>query len=177
MAGEVTQVAKKIAGVSDEECVVVLPDGNKARLVPVAASLIDDVMSLVKDPKVPMWHNPDKDRDEPNPSDPDYLQAYADQQHKRGLVAMDAMLMFGMELVDGLPKSAEWLRKLRTMAQRGLLDLSSYDLDDPVDQEFLYKRYVAGSSGVVAKISELSGVSPEAVAEAESSFQSNPQRR
>jgi len=55
--------------------------------------------------------------------------------------------------------------------------LSGYDLDNEIDREFLYKRFVASNAEVIAKVSRLSGVvTPEEVALAEESFPGNKAR-
>lgn len=144
--------------------------GVRLQLVPVSASLIDDVTSRVPDPEIPVWYNEKKERDEPNESDPNYLREMEEAGRLRGIAAMDAMIMFGVELPDGLPQEDKWLRKLKFMEKRGLLDLNDYDLDDTEEREFLFKRLVAVSGNLITKISELSGISGEEVERAKESF-------
>ena len=164
------EVAKDKELSSGREVIVDLTGGVRARLVPVPASLIDEVTSRIVEPEIPMWHNPDKERDEPNPSDPKYLKEVADITRKRGLAAIDAFALFGVELIDGMPEDDGWLKKLRYMEKRGLIDLSPFDLDDPLDKEFVYKRYVAVDATVLSKVSRLSGISQDEVTAAERSF-------
>lgn len=166
-------VAKDMSARDGNNRIFEVEPGVRVRLRPVSASLIDDVTSRIPEPDVPMWHNKDKDRDEPNPSDPGYLIALEQMNRKRGIVAMDAMVMFGAELVDGLPASDEWLRKLKWMERHNMIDLSGYDLDDELDREFVYKRYVAVTPDLLAKISEVSGISSQEVERAEKSFPSS----
>jgi hypothetical protein len=99
-----------------------------------------------------------------------------DAGRKRGIAAMDAMVMFGVELVDGLPDDDKWLKKLQNMEKHGLLDLSGYDFDDETDKEFVYKRFVAVDTNVIERLSEISGISAEDVEEAERSFRGNEER-
>jgi hypothetical protein len=54
---------------------LVLSNGTKIRITPVSPFLLRKAIENVPEPDVPMWHNPDKDRDEPNPIDPDYIKA------------------------------------------------------------------------------------------------------
>lgn len=147
------------------------PYGVRLQLVPVSASLIDEVTSRIKDPEIPIWHNAEKDRDEPNPADPTYIRKLEETGRLRGVAAMDAMIMFGVELPDGLPEDESWLKKLKFMEKRGLLSLDGYDITDDMDKEFLFKRMVAVSGGLITKISELSGISGEEVERAKDSFQ------
>src|SRR5690554_1657400 len=78
---QAVEVAKSRA--RDEEAVVTLSSGVRARIHPVAASLIAEVSSKVEDPPVPTWFNPDKEREEPNPSDPEYLRALERAEEER----------------------------------------------------------------------------------------------
>lgn len=164
------ETAKMLNLRSDGPVEITLPTGDIAILKPVTASLIDAVTSRIEDPKPPMWHNEAKDIDEPNPSHPDYLAAVDNANRLRGIAAMDAMVMFGVDLVNGIPEDGKWLKTLRYMEKRGMLSLADYDLEDALDLEFLYKRFVAVDSNVIGKISELSGISPAEVDRAEESF-------
>ena len=172
-APAVVSVAKERLGEKTMSNIVTLPGDVRAKLVPVPASLIDEVTSRIKKPRVPMWHNPDKDRDEPNPNDPDYLDQVEKYDRDRGLAAIDAMIMFGAEMIDGLPEDDTWLKKLKYLEKRNQIDLSEYDLEDPFDLEFLYKRFIGIDALTLQKIGDLSGVSPEEIESAERSFPSN----
>lgn len=167
------QAAKEAAKSKKDSNYVELADGRRARLVPVSASLMNEVTSRIKDPVVPMWMNDDKGREEPNPSDPAYLAECKEIENQRTMAVFDAMCMFGVELVDGLPDDDLWARKLMYMSKRGLLDLEDYDLDDELDREFLYKRFIAISTDQIAKIGAISGVSDADVEAAEESFPSS----
>ena len=97
-----------------------------------------------------MWFNKAKDRDEPNPVDPDYLRELEKYQQETTRVTFDVFALFGIELVDGMPEDDSWLSKLKLNARLGHLDLSTFDLEDEVDREFLFKRYVAEfRSGII----------------------------
>jgi len=156
---------------------VTLSTGVRARIVPVAATLLEEVAARIPAPEVPVWHNPDKDRDEPNPLHPRYIEAEAKANRDRGLAAIDAMVMFGVELVDGLPDDDGWLDKLKFLEKKGLLSLDDYDVSDPVDKEFLYKRFIAVASADLALISRRSGITPEEIARAAGSFPGNETRK
>lgn len=167
----VVEVAKeRLQSNSGSERIVELPYGVRAKLIPVPASLIDEVTNRIKEPDVPMWRNEDKGRDEPNPDDPTYIKEVAESNRERGLAALDAMAMFGLELIDGLPEDETWIKKLKYMERRSLVDLSSYDLNDEMDKEFLFKRFIAADTATLNKVSKLSGITPEEVSDAERSF-------
>jgi hypothetical protein len=163
-------VAKERSDGTEES--VNLPYGVQGTIVPVPPQLIDEVTSRIRDPEVPMWHNPDKDRDEPNPSDPDYLSALEDANRERGIAAIDTMALFGID-ISALPTDDAWLKKLQYMEKRNLIDLTDYDLEDEQEREFVFKRFIAVNNIILKKIMAVSGISEEEVAAAEASFRGN----
>ena len=154
----------------------ILETGVRVRLRPVAAFLISDATALIPDPDVPTWHNHDKERDEPNPNDPAYLKGLAEARHRRVQAANDTLVMFGVELLDGLPEDESWLKQLCWLEKRGKLDLSSYDLDDELDKEFLFKRYIALTSKDFQRIGRLTHLTTEDITDAEASFRGDGRR-
>lgn len=164
------EVAKDRASEGAEERV--LSTGIRVRLGSVSATLIEEVSSRIPYPDVPMWFNEAKERDEPNPGDPKYLDAVAQVDRDRGIAAMDAMILFGVELLDGVPDDDTWVNKLRFLEKRNMLDLGDYDFTDALDREFLFKRYVAIGAADLDLIGEMIGVSEEAIASAAESFPS-----
>ena len=148
-------------------------DGVCIRLVGVPSGTIQDAISRVRLPDVPLWHNPDKDRDEPNPSDPGYLKALEQHSQEQGRVATEAMIMFGAEIDSDTwpPQDDTWLRKLKLAARRGTLDLSWVDWEDEIDRQFLFLKYHAIDNGRLMQIGQLAGLSQEARAQARASFQ------
>lgn len=154
----------------------ILSTGVRARIVPVAASLIEEVTRRVEDPEVPIWHDPDRDKDIPNPDHPVYLRELEEARRQRGEAAMEAMILFGVELIDGLPEDDGWLDKLKFLDKRGMLDLSGYDLDDPLDKEFVYKRYIAVGSADFIRIGRESGLSEEGIRAAGDTFRGDEAR-
>lgn len=161
----VVEVARKRKG--DEQEIVVLSSGVRAKVKSVTASLIDQVTAKIKDPEVPMWHNPEKDRDEPNYTDPKYIRAMREKERERGIAAMDAIIMFGIELIDEIPDPEKdpWLQKLRMLG----IDI---DPQSPLEIEFAYKKYVAISPEDVELVTAKSGISAEDIEAAEQSFRS-----
>lgn len=149
--------------------IIDLGDGRKAKLLPVSSTLIDAVTNKIKDPTVPMWFNDEKQRNEPNPIDPDYIAGLGDASRRRGLAALDALAMFGIELLDGIPEDRTWIKKLKMLG----VDLDGYDLEDDLDVEFLYKRFFVATNDVIQKLSEVSGITPDDVKVAEATFPGN----
>lgn len=162
------EVAKEI---SNKDGILVLDDGVRIRIRPVSAALISDVSARVKDPEPPIVFIKDKDRSEPNTSDPGYVRGLEIASQKRGMAVIDAMVMFGVELLDGIPSDESWLRRLKFMENKGMIDLGGYDLNDPFEREFLYKRYVVVNNNIITQISKASGLSSEDVERAKDSFQ------
>ena len=152
------------------ENVVTLSTGIQAILRPVSASLLQDVMSRIVDPAEPWVMNEEKGRKEIDPYDTEYLAKIASNNRERARASMDAMAMFGIDLVDGLPEDTTWLKRLRQFEKLGYLDLAQFDLEDDIDQEFLYKRYIALGNQDLMDIGRMSGIRQEDIAEAEASF-------
>lgn len=152
---------------TNEFCV----EGVLVRAKPVSALLIQEVVGRIKDPKPPLVANPDKDGAlEPNPFDPAYVEALVEANTRRADATTNTLVMFGLELVDGLPKDDAWLTKLRKLDKMGLIDLSEIDLDDPFERDFIFKKYIAGTNATIMEVSKASGVSQEDVNAAIESF-------
>lgn len=160
----------------ERNSLVVLASGVRARLMPVAAGMIEEAQSSIKPPTVPKWFNPDKDREEDNPNDPVYVQALRDTEVKQHQAALDAMIMFGVVLVDedgneiGVPELGQWATRLRWMEKRGQIDLSGLDLEDPMDREFVYKKYIAVSPQDIISVSRRSGFGEREIQKALDNF-------
>lgn len=165
-------VAKAKRG-SDEGGIETLSTGIRARIVPVAASLIDEAVARIRDPQVPVFMNEKKGRKEENPLDPVYLEAVADAQRKRIRAGLDVMIMFGIELADGVPDDDGWVKRLQLMEKMGYLDLGEFDFKDPIEREFLYKSFIAVASADLIRLGVLSGISRKEVAEAAADFPDN----
>lgn len=150
-----------------------LPNGAKVAILPVSATLLDEVTARITDPEPPMWFNPAKEKDEPNPMDPGHIKALAAADRRRLVASFDVMTMFGLELLDGMPEDESWIRKLQMMERLGHIDLSTYDLKNDLDREFVYKRYIILSADLIGKIGSASGLTDEEVAKAEATFQDN----
>jgi hypothetical protein len=141
--------------------IVTLSTGVRARLRAVSPTLIYDVTRRIQDPAIPMQYIEDKGREEPNPTHPEYLREVERADRERGTAANDTLVMFGVELTDGLPEDDDWLMRLRWMEKHGHLDLSDYDLDDDIDLEFLYKRFIAVAGADMILVTKLAGLNME----------------
>lgn len=153
-----------------------LSTGVKVRLTPVSMSLLSESQATIPDPPVPTWFNEAKDKNEPNPDDPAYLKAVSAAEEKRNRVALDAMIMFGVDLLGPVPEDSEWIPKLKFSRKLGLVDvdLESFDLTDKIELEYLYKRYVAVSTpDMITIMKYCAGVGEEEVNKAAAQFQDN----
>ncbi len=151
-----------------------LSTGVRARVMPVPSAVLEDALARLKPPAVPLWHNPDKDRDEENPADPDYLAAVRQHQIDQFRIMRDVFAIFGLEVE--VPPDDAWVRRLRLAERQGAVDLAGYDLDDPVDREFVYKRYVALGRDDDRLVSRVWGVVPEEVDAAADFFRGDEAR-
>ena len=140
------------------------------RVKPIPAAIITDVTNRIPDPPIPMWYNKEMERNEANPNDPEYARSKSEVERKRGEAMIDATILFGIELVNGIPPKEEWLPRLQFMVKRGQLDLSTYDLDDPLEIEYVFKRYVIGNIALITHIQQLSSVMPEDIGKAAAPF-------
>ncbi len=155
------EVAKKKA--TDVDAIVTLSTGVRVRITSVSGSLVDEIQNLIKEPSIPVWHNPDKDRDEPNPNDPEYLTAVAKCQHDRTMSSIDAMILFGVELVDGMPEDKGWLKKLKFIGIK-------VDEADSFSIEFAYKKYIVVGAPDLPVVLSKTGIAPGDVENAVASF-------
>jgi hypothetical protein len=167
---QVKDAAKRIARGQGESEEVTLSTGVVVRLKPVSSSLVEEMRNAIDMPEVPKVWIEAKEREEENPNDPRYIAAIEETNSKRAEAVFDALCIFGVELVDGLPEDDSWIKQLRLLERRGSMDLSGFDLKDEFDLEFLYKRYVAIAGADLNLISGLHGFRPLEVARARSMF-------
>lgn len=150
---------------------LVLSTGVRARLRPVAPRLLDDVAFRIKDPIAPPWHNPQTDRDEPNLFDADYCLQLQQTNRDRGLAQLDVLIVCGVELLDGIPPTDEWLPQLKLLERLTKQPfLSEFNLEDEQDREYVYKKYVAVGNADLLNLSKLAGLTPAEVDQAVKAF-------
>lgn len=171
------RTARKRASVRGDQTAT-FTTGVRVRIKPISVSIINDAQAAIPNPPVPMWYNESKGVEEPNPNHPDYLKALEETDIKRTLAAIDAMILFGIELLDGVPEDSAWLRELKLAIRLGFIDLKldEWDLEDPLELEFLYKKYIAVSAVDLPVVMRVSGVREEDIAAAAESFRNNQER-
>jgi hypothetical protein len=150
------ELAKEKAGSPDESRIITLTCGLKAKIIPVASSVIGIVSASVPDPEVPTQEI--DGRKVENPMHPAYEQALERAEETRVERVNDALINLGLELIDEIPPDEEWMPKLNLMVKMGYLSLDDFDLADPIEREFVFKRYIAVSStdlmavGIAARV-------------------------
>jgi hypothetical protein len=149
---------------------ITLSTGVRAVIVGVSPTLVEEAQARIPDPPIPMWHDPEKDRDVENPTDPLYKRALAKTNRARGLAAYDVLIMMGLELVEEVPQDGKWLQKLKMLDKLGHFDLSEFDMTDPFEREFVYKRHLAAAQADIDLVLAVSGMDLGDVEIAEDSF-------
>lgn len=175
MSNPVIDVAREISDEYEDDLLVV--EGYTVRAKAVPAAIISEVTKRYPDPEVPLWHNPEYDRDEQNPNDPEYIRKKDLVDRQRGEAMIDSTVMFGIEVVGGIPPKETWLPRLQFLQTLGSIDLSKYDLDDEMVLEFVFKRYIIASVALISYIQKMSAITPEDVEAAGKPFRRKEKRR
>lgn len=99
---------------------VILSCGVVLRFKPVPSLAIREAAMRIEAPQVPVVHMEDKDRDEENPNDPDYLRAVAEYEAAKALVANDVILLLGSD-IESVPEGIaalqdqSWVQDLQAL--------------------------------------------------------------
>jgi len=160
--------AKRSFGISQQPDSFKNKDGVTIELRPVAAYAIQEAVSKIKKPHVPLVPHPNDPNDITkfieNPMDETYRQEVEEYEREVEKASLDAMVMFGID-IDKLPENDKWLKKLIHS------DYISADENlDEFSMEFLYKKYYVAIGGVIGKISSMSGIVQEDIDLATDSF-------
>jgi hypothetical protein len=174
-ASVAVQVAKSMRGNIPTEPIK-LSTGYWALITPVSAPLIDEASSRVPEPRPPTVFVDDKGREEENPNDPDYLRELERLDVERSMAAIDVIIMMGIDLVneDGTPyeidENGKWRKQLKMLQKMGRLNLERYDLKDPDELEFVFKKYIATATADIPMLSSFSGMDAGEIDEAVKTF-------
>lgn len=163
----------------DRSDIYTLSTGVRVRLRSVSTMLTRAAMQQIKDPPIPIVVDEQQGREYENPNDPVYLEKLTQASLERGYARLNTIILWGVELVDGLPPDSDWLDKLRLMDKHGLVDLSDFDFNDPIDKEFAYKKFIVigdavdedGGNADLTVILNRGSVSEEAIEQASDTFQ------
>ena len=170
------EVAREQAAQKREENKVYTDsNGVQYRLVPVSAIAVQAAMSKIPDPKIRTFKNPATGKEEANPAHPEYIKELKEVEDERSIASTDAMIMFGIEIIDGLDHDNYDEKWIRQLAFLNLIDEEEIDnaKDDPFVYEFYYKKYKLSNADTIVKVQTLSGVTQELIAAAKDSFPSN----
>lgn len=160
----VVDVKRELLGENEH----VLSTGYVVRVKPVSSVLIERITSSIKDPEVPTFWNEERQRDDPNPTSPAYALAIERAQRERGVLALDAMMLMGVELVGGLPEDRKWVAKLKRL---GVIP-ADFDESDEDELTYTFLKYVAFGSEDLGLLTK-SQTTEEDVQDAERSFRRN----
>lgn len=158
---------------------VTLSRGIVLKLKPVPPNLIREISNRIPEPVVPIWHDPDKDREEPNPNDPDYIAAVNDRAIMILHNILEALMLMGTEvetLPPGVygPDESGWLEDLEILGQ-------TVDVSNSRRRYLAWMKFYALASeldiGLVQiGVSRLSGVTELEVMRAIRSFRNTEAR-
>lgn len=129
-------------------------------------------------PKVPTWYNDQKDREESNPSDPDYLEAVSRWEEELTEKLMDAAIVLGIEVAE-IPEGME-----KSDSEGWKRQLESIGIEVPVNGNGRYlawvKYYAAPTiedmRELISASSRNAGVTEEDAAQAAALFRHNEER-
>jgi len=153
-----------------EQHIHVLSTGVRVHLGTVSLAALTDALKRIEQPSVPKVLNQETGREEEDREHPDYLAALDRANMERAVVMMDVLALFAVDLVDGLPENDRWLKRLQLLERRGRLDLTNFNLEDTVDLEFLFTKYVALSLPDWTEILSTAGMGEDVVMEMVEAF-------
>ncbi len=160
-------VDAKRAQLDSQDGTMTMGSGVKARLLPIATGLYDEIALRIPQPEVPQYMNEEKGRMEENPNDPAYLRALQERAQAIAANLIDAMLLFGVELTEPIPNTG-WEKKLEYIGVK----IGS----DPVERELAYKKYIAVTRSDLERIGRLTRMTEEDVQRMAASFPGKAER-
>jgi len=153
-----------------EQHIHVLSTGVRVHLGTVSLAALTDAQRHIQQPPIPKSVNPETGKEEENPEHPDYLAAVEQANLERADAVMETLAIFGVELVDDLPDDDKWLRRLQLLERRGRLSLKGFNLEDDVDLEFLFIKYIALALSDWTVLFESAGMGEAVVSEMMDAF-------
>lgn len=158
---------------------VELSNGIVLKLRRVAPLVVREATVRVEKPRPPTVYREDKQREEENPADPDYLEAMEAYDEKTSKAAIDAILLLGTEPVEipegvSKPEDSDWVEVLDYLG-------ITLNLEDPRTRYLAWLRFYAMASAddiekAIGGPMLLSGVSESEVRESLDSFRSDGER-
>lgn len=165
----VVEVARKHENASQNN-ILDLPSGHRVEIRAVSVALIQEVMQSIPDPLPPTFTNKETGKEEANLGSPVYYQDRLKVTRLREQASSDAMIYFGVKLLSPMPDTDEWLNEFQWYVKRMKLPFELGDLTDPINKQFLFKKYILADTDVIFHISQLSNVTEEQVASSRKTF-------
>jgi hypothetical protein len=86
---------------------IITSKGVQIRVQAIPNMMMAEARRKIKPPKVPTYYNADKDVQEENPNDPEYIANMQEYNTRVGTMGATAMLAFGTEIVGSLPADVQ----------------------------------------------------------------------
>jgi hypothetical protein len=159
---------------------VTLPNGVKLKLSKSPPFALQQAVANLDPPKIPIWKSP-KGRDEENPNDPDYVKALLHYQGQTGQAALNALLLFGVEVIF-VPKGMQRIEDTTWSEELAFLDMPVPDDPESRVRKLMWLKVVAIDTEefleeVSNKLFALQGLSEEDIAAAIDTFRGGAEGR
>lgn len=159
---------------------VTLSNGIVLKVKPVPPFLVRAAVTKLEKPKIPFFHNDEKGRDEPNPSDPAYLDDLEEYEEQTTEVGTNVLLVAGTEVAEvpeGCygPDDQSW----KELAEFFEIEVNT---DKPMANYLNYLKWYALASAedlvaVLRPLMIMTGLTEEEVQKAAEGFRSQKTRR
>jgi len=163
--------------VQESPSVIRLENGVVIQMVSFYRGILAVILKQYPEPKVPIYFNPDKEREEENPADPDYIKAVEDHTNTVINAMLDVGIARGTELVSvpkgiSKPSDKDW--------QEEVEELLRYKVPSSARLRYLHwLKWVATETDlkkVFEKVIGSFGVTEAAVEEEMARFPSDEER-
>ncbi len=160
-----------------------LSNGIVLALRPIPPGIIERALARLEKPKVPRWKNPDKDVEEENPGDPEYVAALEAYQLQRNVTAANTLLLVGTamkEIPEGLygPEEVGLWFDQELMAHLGIEANTETNYDRYLAWLELYAMAKQGDIlAVFSILNRIAGIGEEDVQAAVAGFRGRTARR
>ena len=129
-------VIEGIEQAGEDDNLIRLSTGVILKSNPFPRTMLADIVRKFPEPKVPMFYNEDKERDEENPNDPDYIEAVKKYQFDLTFALVDLGICYGTSIKE-LPKdidnpySSDWVDTCNALG-----------LEVPANKKLRYLKWV-----------------------------------
>lgn len=157
---------------------IIAGTGVKFRIVKVPPMILQEIgkQAMKGKPKIPVVYLEDKDREEENPNDPDYLNALEAWEAETAIRGVDLAIMYGTEvetIPEGIPsvKDDSWIEVVNIL-----------DIEVPKNGKGRYLYWVKFCAApddlenIVTAVSRVIGVTEQDVADSAELFRGKTKR-